>query len=336
MKSRIRNINSKLIRNSFEDDLPAGREDSALFETIGDYMKGRLDLEDVKNDTAFSDIREEVKVMISDYNKNLPGNKENEKFVREILSQTVSEENIADEIKLIKKEIKNNKLNDITAEWVREWHLKKQKAGVKDPKTEEMRDFIANALDSSISEPVKSIDNIEIKNSGRNLFIRYVTLSVAALIGAFILIRTLLPSSDPDKLFNTYYKPFDAVSPVTRSMNVSATDKYSSAIENYKTGNYQKAAVIFSSAFRDDPSVNSTKFYLGLSQLALKNYDQSIDLLTKVTNDSGEFGKEARWYLGLSYLKTANKQKAVECFEYLARYDGFYRDRSAGILRHLK
>jgi len=36
--------------------------------------------------------------------------------------------------------------------------------------------------------------------------------------------------------------------------------------------------------------------------------------LQKVTNDAGEYGKEARWYMGLSYLKLANKEKADECF----------------------
>ena len=60
-----------------------------------------------------------------------------------------------------------------------------------------------------------------------------------------------------------------------------------------------------------DPSSESARFLLGMSQLALQNYNQTINLLTAVSDDSGEYGKEARWYLGLSYLKTGNKAKQL-------------------------
>ena len=336
MNKHIRNINGKSTRIGFEDDLMADNNDSALFETISDYMKGRMDLEEIKNDHAISDARDTVKEMISDYNNNLSGNKENTKFIREILSITESERDLSEEIKSIKQEIDDNKLNEITSEWVKEWHEKKQKVGIKDQKTEEIKDFITGTINSSSLEPVQSMNEVSKKRTGISLFARYASLSAAAMIGLFILIRTLLPTSNPEKLFNLYYRPFDAVSPVTRSLNINEKDNFSSAIENYKTGNYQKAAIMFANALQNDPSVVSTGFYLGLSQLALKNYDQAINLFIKVVNDSGEYGKEARWFMGLAYLKLANKVKAAECFEYLARSDGFYRERSETILRRLK
>ena len=248
MTKRIRNINGKpteafryRTRNGFENDLMADSDDSALFETIGDYMKGRLDLEDVKNDPALSGAQEAVKGMISDYNNNISGNKENEKFIREIFSGKGSDNGLSDEIKFIRQEINDNKLNDITAEWVKEWHEKKQKMGGRDPETEEIRDFITGAINSPESEPVKIVNNGRRQSSERSLFVRYASLSAAALLGAFLLIRTLLPSSNPEKLFTSYYKPFDAISPVTRSMNNNAPDNYSSAIVSYKNGDYGKA-----------------------------------------------------------------------------------------------
>jgi tetratricopeptide (TPR) repeat protein len=73
-----------------------------------------------------------------------------------------------------------------------------------------------------------------------------------------------------------------------------------------------------------------------MSQLALQNYSQTIDLLTGVANGHGEYGKEAEWYLGLSYLKTGNKAKAIDCFEYLVKSNGFYRERAENILYRLK
>ena len=339
MNKHIRNINGKSTRIGFEDDLMADNNDSALFETISDYMKGRMDLEEIKDDPAISDARDAVKEMISDYNNNLPGNKENTKFIREILSIKESERDLSEEIKSIKQEIDDNKLNEITCEWVKEWHEKKQKVGIKDQKTEEIKAFITGAINSSSHEPVQSVNEVnEVskKRTGISLFAKYASLSSAAMIGLFILIRTLLPTSNPEKLFNLYYRPFDAVSPVTRSLNINEKDNFSLAIENYKAGNYQNAAIMFANALKNDPSAVSPSFYQGLSQLALKNYDQAINLFIKVVNDSGEYGKEARWFMGLAYLKLANKVKAAECFEYLARSDGFYRERSETILRRLK
>jgi tetratricopeptide (TPR) repeat protein len=75
---------------------------------------------------------------------------------------------------------------------------------------------------------------------------------------------------------------------------------------------------------------------MGLTQLAMGNYDQAIEDLTAAINSSGEYGKEAHWYLGLTYLKTGNKQSAAECFRFLGQSEGYYQDRSAEILRRLR
>ena len=336
MKDQIRNINNRQPMEGSENDPLFEINDLILFETIGEYMKGWLDIEDVKNDPAFTVMNETVKDMITDYNKNIPGNEANEKFIRGLFSPEEKTDSLYDELDIIKKEIGDNKLNEVTSEWVKEWHVKKQMTGLSDPKGEERKNFIADAINSASHEPERILSKGAKKVSGRRLFARYASLSAAALLGVFILIKTLLPSSDTEKLFNVYYKPFDAVSPVTRSINRNATDNYASAIESYKTGNYQKAAIGFAELLQQDQFVISSQFFLGLSQLAINNYAQAINLLTATANNSGEYGKEARWYLGLAYLKTANNLKAKECFEYLASTGGFYKERSEKILRRLR
>lgn len=332
MNKKIRYIKRELTGNGFEDDnLLLNNEDSALFENIGDYMKGKSDLDDVHNDPDYVNTMAAVQDLVSYYNKNT-AKKENESFIRNIFSE--EEPSLTNEINNIKLEINENKLNDITAEWVREWHEKKQKIGTADLKTEEIRSFIAGAIDSKDTTAPETIE-LTGKSKNRSLIIRYSSLAAAALIGVFFLIRTLIPSSGTAGLFESNYKPFDAMSTITRGTN-SRSDNYSTAISNYKSGDYQTAAIGFAGALEQDPSSTSTQFYLGLSQLALKNYDQAINLLSEVVNNSGEFGKEARWYLGLTYIEKGNTQKATECFEYLAKSNGFYSERSEKILRRLK
>lgn len=335
MNNRIKNINGKPYGNGSESDFIANIEDAALFETISDYMKGLTDLEDVKNDPALSGTRETVKNMISDYNKNISGNIDNEKFIRETFAGVENSKHLHDEIKFIRQEIDNKNLNTITSEWVKEWHERKQKIGIRDQKTEERSNFIKSAI-SSPADTEKTGNDGSKKYSRTSLFARYATLAAAALIGAFLIIRTILPSNDPDRIFNTYYKPFDAISPVTRNINNGESDPYSSAIGSYKAGDYQRAAAGFSVVLGKDSRGTSSEFFMGLSELALENYPRAVNLLSGVANNSGEYAKEAKWYLGLAWLKTGNKEKAMECFEFLAGSDGFYRDRSEKILRRLK
>jgi TolA-binding protein len=336
MDNRIKNINRKPAGNGFESDMVSDSTDNALFETISDYMKGWADLEEVKNDPALPGTKETVKNMISDYNKNLSENRDNVKFIRETFAVSENSKKLNDEIKFIKQEIDDKNLNKITVEWVKEWHERKQKIGVRDQKTEEISNFIKGAINSPVSVPEKIVADETIKVYRTSLFARYTTLAAAALIGGFILIRTLLPSNDPEKLFSSYYKPFEAVSPVTRSINNVESDLYSSAIGSFKAGDYQRAAAGFGAVLQKDSKSTSSEFFMGLSQLALENYFQAINLLSIASNDTGEYAKEAKWYLGLAYLKTDNKQKATECFEFLAGSEGFYRERSEKILRRLK
>jgi TolA-binding protein len=336
MKDQIRNINKmQTILGSGNDPL-SEINDLVLFETIGEYMKGCLDIEDVKNDPAFIVANETAEAMIIHYTKDTSGNKENKKFIREIFSSEANRDSLTDELNSINKEISDNKLNELTAEWVKEWHEKKQKAGAIDSKSEEIKNFITQSINNTASEPDQIVSSRAEKVSGRRLFARYASLSAAALLGVFILIRTLLPSSDTGKLFDLYYKPFDAFSPFTRSTNSNPTESYASAIESYRTGDYQKAAIGFTELMQKNQFEESSRFFLGLSQLAINNYSQAINLLAATANSSGEYTKEARWYLGLAYLKTANRQKATECFKYLARTGGYYRERSETILRRLR
>ena len=171
--------------------------DLVLFETIGEYMKGWLDQEDVKNDPALPIANRAVEDMMTDYNKHIEGNKENEKFIREILSYGANTDTFEDELAGIRKEINDNKLNEITSEWVQEWHKKKQMIGVVDPKSEEIKYYITSSINSPELDEQNTGKKGATKTFGRRLFARYASLSAAALIGTFIVIRTLLPTSEP-------------------------------------------------------------------------------------------------------------------------------------------
>lgn len=339
-RNRYTNDKPKSMENMafdrFEDDLLMDVKDLELFDTISTYMKGQSDIDDIKNDPELKNTRDAVEAMMSDYKLNSLRNNDNENFVKGIISEKSVGQNITNEINEIILESKNMNINLLAAEWVNDYNTRKENSVITDPESKERRNFIVSSLNSEVNEPAGEYIIKEKRSFSKKLLIRYVSLSAAAVVGTLFVIKSILPSGDPVKLFNSYYAPMDAVSPVTRGIDNNDAISYNSAIMDYKKGDYQGAISGFSKALVKDPSSVSASFFLGLSQIELKNYDQAINLLTNVINNAGEYGKEAHWYLGLVYLKTKNNEKASECFEYLVKSKGFYSERSEKILRYLK
>jgi hypothetical protein len=334
------NVNSEAVPEKddwrgFDNDM-FNSEDSALLEAFGDYMKGQLDLDEVRNDPSLPEIENEVMSMISDYRTNSKKNSANKNFVRDSFSVTDPEKKISEEISNIKFEIHKSDVNDLTAEWVKEWHEKKKREVFKDSKSREIRDFITGSLETEEIEPEIKVSEKVGSGIKRSFLIRYISLSAAAVIGAFILIRTLLPSSDPEKLYSSYYKPFNAISSVTRGMAEERQNGYAAAIESYRLGDYRTAEAGFSNVILNDTSLIVPRFFSGITQMAMGKYNQAASLLSSIAGRSGEYHKEIMWYLGLAYLKTGEKEKAVKYFRLLAQSPGFYSELSGEIMRRLK
>jgi hypothetical protein len=327
----------KIYENISAGRFSSNKEDSALFDSISEYMKGRLDLEEARNDPGLPEIDKVVQSMITDYKHNKHTDKSDANFIRDIFSNDMPE-SVLNELVHIKKEIISSNVNDISAEWVKEWHDKRQKQGTADNKAVEIENFIKDSLESEGPdvgiEPFESETPDSKRVKIRPLMLRYISLTAAAVIGTFILINSLWPVYDSNKMFETYYAPAKIISPVTRG-NTDGADSYAIAIESYKNGDYQTADIGFSSAILKDTSP-SLLFHLGVTRIATGNYDNAIEILSNLSSDPGEYAKETYWYLGLAYLKTGNKKKAEDCFTILAKTPGHYGDRSKKILRRLK
>jgi TolA-binding protein len=319
-----------------DTDMLHSAEDSALFGKIGDYMLGCLDIEDVKSDPSFKETDDAAREMISVFDHKAPVHRAYSKFIRENIPGENEEKKLTDEINAIIGESRKNDVGNITAAWVREWDEKDQNIEKRDAKSEERKEFITNSLEEPGSEYERNADAKNKKLSKKTIFARFALPAAAAVIGALFLIKLLLPSYNPDNLFTKYYEPMSAISPITRSADAGETNSYSSAIESYNSKKYQAAIAGFSAAVLKDPLNISPRFFLGITQMALGNYEQAENILEDVTGSQSEYTKEARWYLGLAYIKTGNKEKALRCFEILAQSPGFYSDRAEKILRRLR
>jgi TolA-binding protein len=323
-------------KNSWADHDIMNHEDSAVFCKISDYMKGYLDIEEVKSDPLFKVTDDEAREMISGFDHNSPVHEAYAKFISENLGETEKEKKLADEINDIKRETSENDVSQLTAGWIRERDEKLLNRVHPDALSDERKEFITNALVESDNDFDRNAYARNKKSQKKIISARFALPAAAAIIGAFFLIKLLLPSNDPDKLFEKYYEPLSAISAVTRSADATLMNSYASAIESYKNKNYLAAAAGFSDVISKDPQNTSSRFFMGITQMALGNYEQSKSFLKEVISRQDEYIKEARWYLGLAYLKTGDSEKANDCFETLAQTPGFYSDRAEKILRRLR
>jgi TolA-binding protein len=301
---------------------------------ICEYFIGHHDIEEVMNDPARNETRDMVAPMISGFTGRKSHDNEIRKFIQGSLAEDDTDKLINEEIVQIKQEIKDKNLESISAAWIKEWHERKQKETEK--KTREIQNFVTGSLQNEIKSPV--INNNESYNShqGRSRVLRYASIAAAAVLVFAFLIKYFIPSGNPDKIFSRYYEPYYAASLATRSATPGGDESLSTALESYKSGNYQLAAAEFSNAQMKMPDTDLPRFYLGVTFIELNNYDRAVRLLESIASQPGEFNKDAKWYLGLVWLKTGYREKAVQCFEDLTRDPGFYTERSEKILRLLK
>ena len=339
MNRQNRNIRGKSGTNARKVDLTSTGNlhyisDSSLSVIISEHLKGRLDQEDVKNDPDLPFIENSARAMISDHQKREQPDKEVEKFIIDALREGKGEEIINEDISEIKNELRNSNVRDTASAWVSEWHGKMNRD---DGTTQsmEIRSFIKNSIEPVHDDNNTGIASLVKKGLIRTL-VKYFSLSAAAIITFLIILKSLFPAYNPEKLFNAYYEPLNVISPVTRGSDNGNYDNYVSAIEMYRVGDYQTATLGFTEAMQKNNTAVSPRFFMGITQMALGNYDQSIFLLSGVTALSGEYFKEALWYLGLGYIKTGEKEKALACFENLAQTPGFYKERADKIVRRLK
>jgi len=334
MKKSDENSNQKLrASGAWEDDHLPSSEDEQLLERISNFFRAEKDIEEVMSDPLREEICDRAVSMVSEFTGRGSHNDEIRNFVQDNLLKDDNGKSLNEEIRQIKQEIKDSDVESISAAWVKEWHERKQKET--DIKSREIRDFVTTSFQNESSsqiinnEPVKSQKN-------KTRIIRYTSIAAAAILAFVFLVRYFIPSGKPDSIFSRYYEPYYAASLVTRSSVSSGNENLDTALESYKSGNYQLAAVEFSDALLEEPESDLPGFYLGVTFIELENYDRAVRLLEPIAGRPGEFNKDAKWYLGLVWLKSGDREKAIRSFEYLAGDPGFYKKRSEKILRLLK
>lgn len=314
-------------RIKFETELmhnPELKKEYELFMLVNEVMQGKVDIDEVNNDLNLSKTNKESIKLVAEFKNDPTKFSKIQSFVEDSLIGE-EEKHLQAELDQINKEIKETNVNSITHEWVNQWNNNGSASN-----QQEIRSFVTTSLNDKENQSAKKISWY------KSSMVRIISLSAAATLAVVFVIRSLIVPVSPEMLYELNYKPYQAITLVTRSSDIDLNNMYNQAIVNYRQGNYEIAALEFDLLMKTDTFRVAPCFFAGLSNIEIGNFGKAINLLTAVTAKKSDYAIEAKWYAGLSYLKIGDKANAIPYFESLSETPGYFQKPSKKILRKLR
>jgi len=162
-----------------------------------------------------------------------------------------------------------------------------------------------------------------------------IPLSIAAsvaIIAFFIFNKESGILNRQSPLYEEYFEVYPEMLSTRGEIDLQKLE--SDAILFYKSEHYDRAALSYADLHqKTNNSVHL--FYAGMSNLLSDNTDLAIEQLASIKEKEDIRNIPVNYYLGLSYLKKGNEQKAKTVFENPDKAFQFYVEKSEEILEKL-
>ena len=170
-----------------------------------------------------------------------------------------------------------------------------------------------------------------VKMYARKWWYAAASLLVLCAVAATLFLQTNRQISN-DSLFSQYYNSENIVDQTRGDENIVE------GVLKFEQKDFAKASVLFKKILDKDNSNIAVWFYYGISNIETKNFNNSINAFkTIILQNDNLYIEHAEWYLGLCYLKSNQKEKAITQFEVVAsNLDNFHRQEAKNILEKLQ
>lgn len=181
---------------------------------------------------------------------------------------------------------------------------------------------------------LKSIEKGYEKQKTLNFTPRWYYYAAAALALLVMVAYFLMPEKKTSaELFEAYFKPY----PNLFQASVRGSEP-STALEGYAAydqGDYERASVLLEEYYDQRPEAE-TLLLLGNSLLASGKVDEAAQRFILLEKDFEDWDIQARWFLGLCYLKQGKKEEAEKILGNLSQMEISYAEKSKEILKQIK
>lgn len=193
--------------------------------------------------------------------------------------------------------------------------------------------------DMSIIELRGKLEAIELNRRSANPAHRAVvraTRYAAAVAGVAVIASTIyFPSVNisPEKLYDRHFNTYQVISS-SRSVSNINNDLFTKAMESIRVKDYHTAISYLEKVVSSDATNIESTFMLGVTNMEVKEFNKAeISFLQVLDQNDNLFIEDASWYLGLCYMITDEKEKALKQFEYIAASKSKY-NKEARKLTH--
>jgi tetratricopeptide (TPR) repeat protein len=167
------------------------------------------------------------------------------------------------------------------------------------------------------------------------------TARYAAAVAIIAVVSTALyfivsPESSPDKLYSAYYERYESPG-AARSVTSSSNTLMENAIASYSAREYEKAIGYLEQVINSEKDNMESVFMHGLANMEVHNYPVASGSFNRVIEHNDNlYLEDAAWYLGLCYMMTDNKEKALRQFEAIAASKSRYSKQATRLARKLR
>lgn len=160
-------------------------------------------------------------------------------------------------------------------------------------------------------------------------------VTLMAIISTAIYLE-LKPGASPDELYASSYSRYESPGAV-RSAYGEENTLMENAIASYAAKEYEKAIIYLEQIINTDRNDMESVFMHGMANMEVKNYPVASGSFTRVIEHNDNlYIEDAEWYLGLCYMMTGNREKALGQFTSIASSQSRYSKKAARLSRKLK
>jgi len=184
------------------------------------------------------------------------------------------------------------------------------KEGVEDSGREELKERL-KALEGLVSLETKVSKRTAVWYSSR------IAAVIILLILPFYFILSDVSDLDSEEVFASHFKPYPVLANGT-VRGEAADDPLADGLRAYENGDYELSIITLENTLKQADSSNIGNFYLALSYLANEDAGEAIHLLQGLAEDRDfNLYEQAKWYIGLAFLKNNQPEEARNTFQSL-------------------
>ncbi|NOQ24895.1 MAG: tetratricopeptide repeat protein [Bacteroidales bacterium] len=195
-----------------------------------------------------------------------------------------------------------------------------------------LEETLNEIYDEYSSQEKQDISATHTLNRKFKLWLVAASISVLLILGGGTTYLIQFRNVSVNRLYASYYTPID----YTDSYLLN-TNSFNIAKQKYMDGEYMNALALLNGLPSSLNIEIERDFFIGLSLMELGKYDNAIEYFQQIISNKSafEYTPQIRWYMGLCYLKTGSKEKAIDTFTTIVSTNEYNYKKAKRILKKL-